>query len=113
IAAAIAVDPARLSDTPALWWLAAMVRFWVAGFDVIYALQDLDFDRAAGLKSTPARFGWRGAAWISRTLHALALAALVLAWRAEPRFDWAFGLGVAIVAAALALEHAVLARRGR
>ncbi|MEZ6319446.1 MAG: 4-hydroxybenzoate octaprenyltransferase [Phycisphaerales bacterium] len=94
-------------------WLAAMVLLWVAGFDVIYALQDLDFDRETGLKSVPARFGWRGAAWIARGLHALALAALAVAWVVEPRFGWVFGVGFAIVAGALVLEHAVLARRGR
>lgn len=48
IAAAIAVDPATvagLNAVPALWWLAAMVVLWVAGFEVIYALQDVDIDR--------------------------------------------------------------------
>lgn len=113
LAAAIAIDPAALGSTPALAWLAGMVLCWVAGFDVIYALQDLDFDRQAGLSSIPARFGWRGAAWLARGLHALALACLVLAWRAEPRFGGIFLAGVGVVALALAAEHAVLARRGR
>ena len=90
-----------------------MVVCWVAGFDVIYALQDLDFDRARGLNSVPARFGWRGAVWISRLLHAAALACLALAWHAEPRFGWLFGAGCLAVAGLLAWEHAVLARRGR
>ena len=114
LAAALAVaGPDALLDTHALWWLAAMVVCWVAGFDVIYALQDLDFDRARGLNSVPARFGWRGAAWISRLLHAAALACLALAWHAEPRFGPLFGAGCLAVAALLAWEHAVLARRGR
>lgn len=122
IAAAIAVEPAAAglalgtegpALNPALWLLAAMVALWVAGFDVIYALQDIDFDRARGLHSIPARLGWRSAAWASRALHAGAAACLVLAWSAEPRFGWIMGAGVLLVLLLLVLEHAVLARRGR
>lgn len=113
LAAAVAVGGIDAPATaPALWWLAGMVLFWVAGFDVIYALQDLDFDRSAGLRSVPARFGWRGAAWISRAMHAAAAACLLLAWRADPRLGVVFGVGVVLVLAALAAEHVVLARRG-
>ncbi len=49
--------------------LGAAVLLWVAGFDVLYALQDLEFDRSAGLYSIPVRFGERGALWISGFLH--------------------------------------------
>ncbi len=55
--------------------LAAAVLFWVAGFDVLYGLQDLEFDRHRGLHSIPARFGVTGALWLSALLH---LAMLVL-----------------------------------
>jgi len=113
VAAAIAVSPDRLAQTTAVWWLAAMVLVWVAGFDVIYALQDLDFDRGAGVRSVPARFGWRGAAWISRGLHILALAALVAAGVTEPRFGGLWWGGVAGVGGLLVVEHVVLAARGR
>lgn len=116
IAAAIAVGGWGAVDgpaAPALAWLAGMVVLWVAGFDVIYALQDLDHDRSAGLHSVPARFGWRGAAWISRTMHAAAMACLVMAWRAGPGFGPVFGVAVVLVAGVLAFEHLVLARRGR
>ncbi|HLX10144.1 MAG TPA: UbiA-like polyprenyltransferase [Thermoanaerobaculia bacterium] len=58
--------------------LAGAVLLWVAGFDVLYALQDLDFDRRAGLFSVPARFGVRAALWLSALLHAAMLA--LLAW---------------------------------
>lgn len=112
LAAAIAVDPARLADTPALWWLAGMVLCWVAGFDVVYALQDIAFDRSAGLRSIPARLGWRGSAWVARALHALALGSLVMAWRSDPRLGPLFGVAVGGVALLLIVEHAVLARRG-
>jgi 4-hydroxybenzoate polyprenyltransferase len=58
--------------------LGAAVLLWVAGFDILYALQDLDFDRRAGLYSLPARFGVRAALWISALLHASMLG--LLAW---------------------------------
>ena len=112
IAASIGVSAVLLPPAGVLW-LALMVLLWVAGFDVIYALQDMDFDRERGLRSVPARFGWKGAAWISRALHAGAVAALFVAWRVEPRFGWLFGLGYVVVIVTLIWEHAVLARRGR
>ncbi|MFK7883557.1 MAG: 4-hydroxybenzoate octaprenyltransferase [Phycisphaerales bacterium] len=93
--------------------LAGMVLCWVAGFDVIYALQDLEYDQEAGLNSIPAKFGWRGAITISRALHALSLVCLVIAWRASDQLDSIFGVGVAIVAATLLYEHTVLAKRGK
>lgn len=62
--------------TPLL--LAGAVLTWVAGFDVLYALQDLEFDRRTGLFSIPARFGVAGALWISALLHAATLILLAL-----------------------------------
>ncbi len=58
--------------------LAGAVLCWVAGFDVIYSLQDEGFDRSEGLHSIPARLGARGALWVSRVLHVAA--AILLAW---------------------------------
>ncbi len=58
--------------------LAAAVLCWVAGFDVIYSLQDERFDRGEGLHSIPARLGAHGALWVSRGLHVAAVA--LLAW---------------------------------
>lgn len=112
LAAALAVEPAALA-APGLWWIAAMVLCWVAGFDVIYSLQDLDFDRGAGLRSVPARFGWRGAVALSRGLHLLSLAALVVALVMEPLFGVLTAAGVVVVAVVLVAEHLVLARRGK
>ena len=63
---------------PAAFLLAGAVLCWVAGFDVLYALQDADFDRSAGLHSIPARFGVVGALWVSGALHAAMILALVL-----------------------------------
>ena len=55
------------------------VALWIAGFDVTYALLDIDFDRAHGVRSIPARFGPRAALWITRALHAGAVALLAAA----------------------------------
>ena len=112
LAAAVAVDPTALTITPALWAVAGMVLFWVAGFDVIYALQDIDFDRETGLRSIPARFGRHAAAWFSRAFHVIAFGLLVVAWRVDPRLGWVFAASLAPVAGLLIAEHVVLARRG-
>lgn len=126
VAAAIAVEPgaiglgsalpSRLAEhaaVPAVWWLSLMVLLWVAGFDVIYALQDVDVDRRDRLWSIPSRLGVPAALWISRVLHAGAFAALLMAWRAEPRFGAVFLGAAGLVGVLLIAEHAVLARRGR
>ena len=64
-------------DSPVPLLLSLLVMLWTAGFDVLYACQDYDFDRREGLYSIPARFGIANSLWISRTLHAGAFAALV------------------------------------
>jgi len=120
VAAAIAVNPAAVglagaaptSAGAAVFYLAGFVTLWVAGFDILYALQDLDFDRRAGLHSVPARLGPAGAAWTARALHAAAFTFLLLAVSADPRLSWITYAAAAIVLAALVAEHAVLARRG-
>ncbi|HEX6849933.1 MAG TPA: UbiA-like polyprenyltransferase [Candidatus Polarisedimenticolaceae bacterium] len=61
---------------PIAWLLAAAVLFWVAGFDTVYACQDVEFDRASGLHSIPARFGLAGALNLARLFHAAALGLL-------------------------------------
>jgi len=64
-------------DSPVPLLLSLVVMLWTAGFDVLYACQDYDFDRCEGLSSIPARFGIARSLWISRALHAGAFAALV------------------------------------
>lgn len=66
----------RGSVAPTPFVLAGAVISWVAGFDVLYALQDREFDRRRGLSSIPARFGVVGALWISGALHVATLALL-------------------------------------
>lgn len=58
------------------WLLGFAIGTWVAGFDVLYACQDLDFDRREGLWSIPVRFGIRRALWISRVMHVATVVAL-------------------------------------
>jgi 4-hydroxybenzoate polyprenyltransferase len=88
--------------------LAAAVLVWVAGFDLIYACQDADFDRRRGLHSIPARFGVAGALRTSTALHALTVALLALfAWRAE--LGWIFGVSVLVAAALLVWQHRLVA----
>ena len=64
-------------DSPVPLLLSLVVLLWTAGFDVLYACQDTEFDRGAGLRSVPARLGVARALWVSRLLHAGAFAALV------------------------------------
>lgn len=98
--------------TADLYLLAAFIACWVAGFDVIYAMQDEAFDRAKGLHSIPARLGTRGAAWVSRGLHTLALACLWFAVSASDRLGLFFAIAVGLTALLLIAEHAVLAIKG-
>ena len=64
------------AELPA-YLLALAVMFWVAGFDILYALQDLEFDRQSGLHSIPVRLGVTGSLWTSRIFHLVACALLV------------------------------------
>jgi 4-hydroxybenzoate polyprenyltransferase len=64
-------------DSPVPLLLSLVVLLWTAGFDVLYACQDFEFDRKAGLRSIPARVGVGRALWVARMLHAGAFAALV------------------------------------
>lgn len=113
VAAVIAIEPTYLGE-PTIWLIAGFVLLWVAGFDIIYALQDLDFDRAEGLHSVPAALGWKRAIWVSRLCHLVAFTSLTLAWLAEPRLGAVFLFaGLSPVAGLLVAEHSVLTQRGK
>jgi 4-hydroxybenzoate polyprenyltransferase len=87
------------------------VGAWIAGFDVFYALQDMEFDRGAGLNSIPARFGVRGALRWARALHVLAVAGIAAAgWLGGRGPLWL--AGTALLAAVIAAEHRHVAPRG-
>ena len=87
--------------------LSAAVMFWVAGFDVIYALQDTDFDRKANLFSFPSRFGAGPALKISALFHAAAVA-LLIATGTLTRSGWLVYAGIAIVSGILVWEHRIV-----
>ncbi len=89
------------------WVLGAAIGLWVAGFDIIYACQDVEVDRAQGLKSIPVRFGVAGALRLSRLLHVAAVATM-----ASLAFVVSVGslylVGVALVALLLAYEQSLV-----
>ena len=105
LAAWIAVDPPSVGY-PALLLVVA-VLFWVAGFDVIYACQDIEFDRRDGLHSLPSKLGPATALWIARGSHLLAVLALVgVGFLA--RLGTIYAIGVAVAAILLCVENAMV-----
>ena len=94
------------------WALGAAVAFWVAGFDLFYALFDLEVDRAQGLHSFPARFGVRAAFSAARICHAATVVALVVAGLGLS-LGALYWLGVVAVAALLLYEHLVVSPQDR
>lgn len=107
IAPAAAWIAVRASLDPRILLLTAAVTFWVGGFDVLYACQDFDFDREAGLHSLPRYFGIRAALVIARLFHVIMLLLLIA-------LVITFGLGkfaiagVVAVAILLAYEHSLV-----
>jgi 4-hydroxybenzoate polyprenyltransferase len=90
--------------------LTAAVLLWVGGFDVLYACQDFEFDRKAGLKSVPQAHGLTAAFWIARAMHLgmICLLAWLVRLFALGGLAWA---GVAVVAALLIYEHSIISPR--
>ena len=111
IAAAIAIQPS-FALAPQLWLLGAMVMCWVAGFDIIYALQDVQSDREHRIHSMPASLGEGTAMWISRVLHLLGVAALYGVYTIDPQLNEVFLFGVVVVAVVLTVEHLTVNRWG-
>ncbi|HEX4770953.1 MAG TPA: UbiA-like polyprenyltransferase [Bryobacteraceae bacterium] len=92
---------------PRILWLTGAVMFWTAGFDVIYACQDYEFDVAEGLFSIPRRVGVARALWIARFLHAAMVCCLLMLVAAFHLGLLSFG-GVAAVVALLVYEHGLV-----
>jgi 4-hydroxybenzoate polyprenyltransferase len=99
----------RVDIAPAVLGLAVLL--WVAGFDILYALADIDFDRSAGLYSIPARFGAAGGMAVSRVLHALTLVLLILLIPLSG-LRYLYLTGVVLAFALLLYEHLLLIRYG-
>jgi 4-hydroxybenzoate polyprenyltransferase len=104
VGAWIAVRGMTDLTTPIVLGLA--VLSWVAGFDILYACQDVDFDRKTRLHSVPARLGVRAALRVAFACHVVMVALLVgLYWAAAPVLGVVYLAGVAIVTVLLAYEH--------
>lgn len=92
---------------PAPWLLGLAIGLWVGGFDVLYACQDLEFDRAHGLRSIPTRFGVRTAIRLSRAMHAAAVVCMAALWRAAD-LPALYLAGVAFVGVLLIYEQSLV-----
>ena len=91
--------------------LSLVVLTWTAGFDIIYAMQDAEFDRQRGLHSIPSRFSVATSLYISIALHAVSIAALVaFAWLYLPQ-AWPLWCGVGLFTAILVAEHSLVTPR--
>jgi 4-hydroxybenzoate polyprenyltransferase len=97
----------RASLDPRILLLTAAVTFWVAGFDVLYACQDYDFDRQSGLYSLPRFCGIRNALWIARTFHVIMLVLLIALIEAF-RLGILASVGIVLVALLLGYEHSLV-----
>ena len=101
-AAAYIAVTGTLTFVPCL--ISLLVLTWCGGFDIIYALQDLEFDRQRGLHSIPVRFGVRGALYISIVLHAASIISLILFALNCPQ-GWLLWTGVALFSLCIIVEH--------
>lgn len=95
-----------LDDLPA-WILMAIVMLWIAGFDMIYACQDVDFDQQEKLHSIPAIFGVRIALKISALCHLLTILLLLLLGLLSG-FGWLYWIGMLVVVSLLVWEHSLV-----
>jgi 4-hydroxybenzoate polyprenyltransferase len=107
IAAAGGWIAVRGAFAPPVYVLWFALTVWIAGFDLIYACQDVEFDRRTGLHSVPARFGIPAALATARACHVLTIAAFaLLGWMMG--LGWLYWLGVVVVAGLLVYEHSLV-----
>jgi 4-hydroxybenzoate polyprenyltransferase len=104
-AAWIAVRGAIDSPEPLL--LSLLVMMWTAGFDVLYACQDFEYDRKAGLRSIPAKFGIANSLWIARLFHFQAFIVLVFLYLVS-NLNWLALAGVAAVGLLMIYQHTLV-----
>jgi len=110
---ALGISPAAawIAITGSLDWrmliLCTAVTLWVGGFDVLYACQDVEFDKEAGLYSVPRRFGIANALWIARVMHLGVV--ILLSWLAASfGLPWLAWAGIVVVAGLLGYEHTLV-----
>jgi 4-hydroxybenzoate polyprenyltransferase len=94
-------------DSPVPLLLSLVVMLWTAGFDVLYACQDYDFDRSVGLHSIPAQFGIANSLWIARWLHVGAFAALIGLYSLT-NLGWVALIGVIATGVLLIYQHTLV-----
>ena len=94
-------------DSPEPLLLSLLVMMWTAGFDVLYACQDFEFDKQAGLRSIPARFGIKNSLWIARTFHFQSFVVLLLLYFVT-NLGWLALFGVVSVGALLIYQHTLI-----
>lgn len=104
-AAWIAVRGTVDSEVPIL--LSLFVLMWTSGFDVMYACQDQEYDRKAGLRSIPARFGVKNSLWMARLFHFQAFIVLLIFYAAAG-LGWPSLVGVGLVGALLVYQHTLV-----
>ena len=104
-AAWIAVTGSIADEIPIL--LSLFVLMWTAGFDVLYACQDYEYDKRAGLRSIPARFGIARSLWISRLFHFQAFVVLLVLWLVTG-MSWVSLAGVGLVTLLFIYQHSLL-----
>jgi 4-hydroxybenzoate polyprenyltransferase len=91
--------------------LGAAVLFWVAGFDILYAFMDIDFDRRTGMFSLPARLGMARGLWVAGAFHAITVCCLALLMPLV-RLGPIYGIGLVLAGALLCYEHLLVHRHG-
>ena len=92
------------------WLLGLAIGLWVGGFDILYACQDVEFDRRAGLRSIPTRYGVPASIRLSRLMHVLTIVAMLALWRAA-QLPPLYLAGVLFVAVLLAYEQSLVSDR--
>lgn len=113
LSAALMLSPIAtwIAITGSISWipvsLAAVIFFWVGGFDILYATQDAEFDRTQKLNSIPVRFGVRNALRLAKVSHLLTIVSLFIFWQVSG-LGWIFLAGIICVSLLLIYEHALV-----
>lgn len=89
-------------------FLSVINACWVAGFDIIYGSQDVEFDRANGIHSIPAKFGLENGLYISAFLHFVAILFLYFVGFLTVTFGWIYFIGILIITVLLIIEHLIV-----
>jgi len=89
-------------------FLGIAMACWVSGFDILYSLQDLEFDRITGLKSIPVKFGIGKSLKIAKFLHLITFFSLLLSGYLYPKATWIYFIGLTLIALFLAYEHSLI-----